>query len=40
LASVSLGRDLTADALTLEKMGLAGVTKERFLDLLENGFDD
>ena len=40
LASVSLGRDLTADALTLEKMGLAGVTKERFLDLLENGFDN
>jgi len=40
LASVSLGRDLSADALTLEKMGLAGVTKEKFLDLLENGFDD
>ncbi len=40
LASVALGRDLKADALTLERMGLAGVTKERFLRLLKYGFDD
>jgi opine dehydrogenase len=40
LASVSLGRDLAADGLTLARMGLAGVSRERFLDLLENGFDD
>ena len=40
LASVALGRDLRADALTLDRMGLSGVTKEAFLDLLENGFGD
>lgn len=38
LASVALGRDLRADALTLDRMGLSGVSKEAFLDLLENGF--
>ena len=40
LASTALGRDLRADALTLDRMGLSGVTKERFLELLENGFGD
>ena len=40
LASVALGKDLKADALPLEKMGLAGVTKEKFLSLIKNGFDD
>ena len=40
LASVALGRDLRADALTLDRMGLSGVSKERFLELLEDGFGD
>ena len=40
LASVALGHDLSADALTLEKMGVSGISKERFLHLLEYGFDD
>lgn len=38
LASVALGRDLRADSLTLDRMGLAGVSKDEFLDILENGF--
>ena len=40
LACVALGRDLRADGLTLARMGLAGVGREKFLDLLENGFED
>ncbi len=40
LASVALGHDLSVDALTLEKMGIAGISKDRFLRLLEFGFDD
>ena len=40
LASVALGRDLRADALTLDRMDLAGVDRDAFLDILENGFPD
>jgi opine dehydrogenase len=39
LACVALGRDLRADGLTLARMGLAGVGRERFVELLENGFE-
>jgi opine dehydrogenase len=39
LASVALGIDFRAEGLTLEKMGLAGTTREQTLRILENGFD-
>lgn len=38
LASIALGRDLRADGMTLERIGLGGLGKDRFLDILENGF--
>ena len=37
-ARVQGSADLRADALTLDRMGLSGVSMEAFLDLLENGF--
>jgi opine dehydrogenase len=40
LASVALGRDFRADGLTLERMGLGNLTKDEFLDILQNGFKD
>ena len=40
LASVALGRDFRADGLTLERMGLGGLSKDEFLDILQNGFKD
>jgi opine dehydrogenase len=39
LASVALGIDFRAEGLTLERMGLAGTTREQTLRILENGFD-
>jgi opine dehydrogenase len=39
LASTALGVDFRAEGLTLEKMGLAGATREQTLKILENGFD-
>lgn len=38
LASTALGADFRVDGLTLEKMGLAGVTSESLPMILENGF--
>lgn len=40
LASIALGRDLRADGMTLERMGLGGLGKDEFLHILENGFSD
>ncbi len=40
LASIALGRDLRADGMTLERMGLGGLGKDEFLQILENGFSD
>ncbi len=39
LASTALGVDFRVEGLTLEKMGLAGATREQTLRYLENGFD-
>jgi hypothetical protein len=33
-------RDFRAEGLTLARMGFGDITKESFLNLLENGFDD
>ncbi len=38
LASVALGRELRGGGLTLARMGLGGLGKDEFLDILENGF--
>jgi opine dehydrogenase len=38
LASTALGTDLRAEGLTLEKMGLAGVTAESLSTVLNDGF--
>lgn len=38
LASTALGVDFRKEGLTLEKMGLAGVTADRLASVLENGF--
>ena len=40
LASVIMQRDFRAEGLTLARMGFGDITKESFLNLLENGFDD
>jgi len=40
LACVIMRRDFRAEGLTLSKMGFGGITKDEFLDLLENGFRD
>jgi len=40
LASIALGRDLCADGMNLERMGLGGLGKDEFLHILENGFGD
>ena len=40
LASVALGRNLRGGGLTLAGMGLGGLGKDEFLDILENGFRD
>ena len=40
LASIALGRDLRADGMTLERIGLGGLGKDEFLHILENGFSD
>ena len=37
LASVATGRDFRASGLSLQKMGLAGCTRETLADFLENG---
>ena len=39
LASTALGVDFRIEGLTREKMGLAGVTREQTLEILERGFD-
>jgi opine dehydrogenase len=38
LASAALGEDFRASGLTLEKMGLAGMRREQFQAILENGY--
>ncbi len=40
LACVILQRDFRTEGLTLARMGFGNIDKEKFLDLLENGFDD
>ncbi|MBM3487157.1 MAG: NADP transhydrogenase subunit alpha [Alphaproteobacteria bacterium] len=40
LATAATGTDYRARGLSLERMGLAGVARERVADLLHNGFSD
>ena len=40
LASVIMQRDFRAEGLTLARMGFGDITKDEFLNLLTNGFDD
>lgn len=40
LVSRVLRRDFRAEGLTLERMGFGGITKDRFLRILEHGFED
>lgn len=40
LVSIILKRDFRAEGLTLERMGFGGITKDRFLRILEHGFED
>ena len=40
LASIALGRDFRAEGLTLERMGLGGVSPDQVQPLLHDGFTD
>ena len=40
LVSIILDRDFRAEGLTLERMGFGGITRDRFLRILEHGFED
>jgi len=40
LASVIMRRDFRAKGLTLAKMGFGDITRDAFLDVLENGLVD
>ena len=38
--ALPFGRNLRGGGLTLARMGLGGLGKDEFLDILENGFTD